>query len=255
MQILWLDAGLPRDALLNKFADVREDAYVQTTSERMRIEVIGQRLLTGRMAIAEAALVFAKTYISGRVLSKGRVPDSRVSNVSFFVRAPGRTHPGPRIPSLSRDARADRRLTGTLFQHHGPAQRRTLSLSLSLAGCTTRRRRTRAPRRATASSARCRSSPCPRSATRGRPEPPLATDVLLFDSPLRNSQSAKLLQVFEESRVALDDTIAFCTRVERVRAAPTVVFQKEGFRWSFSNELPARRVGATGQRIAKRFEM
>ena len=52
---------LPRTALLNKFCDVDDDgAYVQTTDERMRIEVIGQRLMTGRMAIAEAALVFAK---------------------------------------------------------------------------------------------------------------------------------------------------------------------------------------------------
>ena len=40
--------------MLNKFADVRNDEYVQTTDERMRIEVIGQRLLTGRLAIAEA---------------------------------------------------------------------------------------------------------------------------------------------------------------------------------------------------------
>ena len=52
---------LPRTALLNKFCEVEEDgAYVQTTDEKMRIEVIGQRLMTGRMAIAEAALVFAK---------------------------------------------------------------------------------------------------------------------------------------------------------------------------------------------------
>lgn len=52
---------MPKDALLNKFCDIRDGAYVQTTDERMRIEVIGQRLMTGRMAIAEAALVFAKT--------------------------------------------------------------------------------------------------------------------------------------------------------------------------------------------------
>mmetsp|Transcript_4345 Transcript_4345/g.13334 ORF Transcript_4345/g.13334 Transcript_4345/m.13334 type:complete len:582 (-) Transcript_4345:108-1853(-) len=54
---VWFDkVRLPKEAMLNKFADVREDAYVQTTDERMRIEVIGQRLLTGRLAIAEAAL-------------------------------------------------------------------------------------------------------------------------------------------------------------------------------------------------------
>ena len=33
---------------------------MQTTKERMRIEVIGQRLLTGRIAVAQAALVFAR---------------------------------------------------------------------------------------------------------------------------------------------------------------------------------------------------
>ncbi|GMH76486.1 hypothetical protein TL16_g07103 [Triparma laevis f. inornata] len=56
---VWFDqVSLPKDALLNKFADIDDNNnYVQTTDERMRIEVIGQRLLTGRMAIAEAALL------------------------------------------------------------------------------------------------------------------------------------------------------------------------------------------------------
>jgi len=58
---VWFDqVRLPKSSLLNKFADIRDDAYVQTTDERMRIEVIGQRLLTGRLAIAEAALVCAR---------------------------------------------------------------------------------------------------------------------------------------------------------------------------------------------------
>jgi acyl-CoA oxidase len=51
---------LSKSALLNRFAEVRDDAYFQTGRERMRIEVIGQRLLTGRQAIAEAALVMAR---------------------------------------------------------------------------------------------------------------------------------------------------------------------------------------------------
>jgi len=51
---------LPRSALLNRFADIQGDKYVQTTSERMRIEVIGQRLLTGRIAVSQAALQFAR---------------------------------------------------------------------------------------------------------------------------------------------------------------------------------------------------
>ena len=59
---VWFDnVRLPRNALLNKFADIDENnQYVQVTNERMRIEVIGQRLLTGRIAIAEAALFSAR---------------------------------------------------------------------------------------------------------------------------------------------------------------------------------------------------
>lgn len=48
----------PRDGLLSKFVDVSpKGEYIQLGNEPMRIEVIGQRLLTGRLAIAEAALV------------------------------------------------------------------------------------------------------------------------------------------------------------------------------------------------------
>ena len=60
---MWFDqVKLSRSALLNKFADIdaRKGEYVQVGEERMRIEVIGQRLLTGRVAIAEAALVSAR---------------------------------------------------------------------------------------------------------------------------------------------------------------------------------------------------
>jgi len=55
---VWFDqVQLPKSALLNKFCDINDnDEYVQK-GEKMRIEVIGQRLLTGRMAIAESALV------------------------------------------------------------------------------------------------------------------------------------------------------------------------------------------------------
>jgi acyl-CoA oxidase len=51
---------LPKDAILNKFADIENDQYKQVGEERMRLEVIGQRLLTGRLCIAEAALVSAR---------------------------------------------------------------------------------------------------------------------------------------------------------------------------------------------------
>merc|ERR1711871_344775 len=58
---VWFDqVRLPKDSLLRKFADIQNDEYVQVTDERMRIEVIGQRLLTGRLAIAEAALLAAR---------------------------------------------------------------------------------------------------------------------------------------------------------------------------------------------------
>ena len=58
---VWFDGvRLPRDALLNRYADVVDGRYQQLGDERMRIEVIGQRLLSGRLAIAEAALVFAR---------------------------------------------------------------------------------------------------------------------------------------------------------------------------------------------------
>jgi acyl-CoA oxidase len=64
---VWFDSvRLPKASLLRKFADIDTTApgggaYVQVRNgERMRIEVIGQRLLTGRIAIAEAALVSAR---------------------------------------------------------------------------------------------------------------------------------------------------------------------------------------------------
>eukprot|EP00941_MAST-03F_sp_MAST-3F-sp1_P000497 g497.t1 len=58
---VWFDkVRLPKTALLNKFCDIKDDKYVQTGDEKMRIEVIGQRLMTGRQAIAEAALLSAR---------------------------------------------------------------------------------------------------------------------------------------------------------------------------------------------------
>jgi acyl-CoA oxidase len=58
---VWFDqVRLPKSSLLNKFCDVVDDEYVQVGDERMRIEVIGQRLLTGRQCIAEAALLSAR---------------------------------------------------------------------------------------------------------------------------------------------------------------------------------------------------
>lgn len=54
---VWAD----KSALLSRFAEIRDDEYVQTTAERMRIEILGQRLLTGRLAIAQASVQFAQS--------------------------------------------------------------------------------------------------------------------------------------------------------------------------------------------------
>ena len=86
---------LPRSSLLNKFCDIVDGRYVQTTDEKMRIEVIGQRLMTGRMAIAEAALVFAKSlhaktlaYAEGKVCNglKGEVPLATMPQLARVIR-------------------------------------------------------------------------------------------------------------------------------------------------------------------------
>ena len=52
---------VPREALLSRFAAVSPGGEYTLTdpAERMRIEVIGQRLLTGRLVIAQAAAVAA----------------------------------------------------------------------------------------------------------------------------------------------------------------------------------------------------
>ena len=58
----WLqftDVTLPKDALLNRYADVVDDQYVQTTDVKP-FAMIGQRLYTGRVAVAQAALTFTR---------------------------------------------------------------------------------------------------------------------------------------------------------------------------------------------------
>jgi len=53
---------IDRACMLDRFATIEgADTYVSRGGETMRLEVIGQRLLTGRMCIAQAALVFART--------------------------------------------------------------------------------------------------------------------------------------------------------------------------------------------------
>merc|ERR1711988_1495160 len=53
---------IDRTCMLDRFATIEgADTYVSRGGETMRLVVIGQRLLTGRMCIAQAALVFART--------------------------------------------------------------------------------------------------------------------------------------------------------------------------------------------------
>eukprot|EP00122_Pirum_gemmata_P008693 Pgem_evm1s8019 len=52
---------MPKSALLTRFCKIENNEYVQVGSEKMRIEVIGQRLMTGRLAISESALVLTKS--------------------------------------------------------------------------------------------------------------------------------------------------------------------------------------------------
>jgi acyl-CoA oxidase len=86
---------LPKTALLNRFADIRENKYVQTTDQPMRIEVIGQRLLTGRVAVAQAALQFAeklftktKSYAEAKLCwsPDGDVPLSSIPQLEDLLR-------------------------------------------------------------------------------------------------------------------------------------------------------------------------
>ena len=59
---------IPRACMLDRFATIENgqdfdcsDQYMSRGGETMRLEVIGQRLLTGRMCISQAGLVFART--------------------------------------------------------------------------------------------------------------------------------------------------------------------------------------------------
>lgn len=88
--IAFNNVSLPKSALLNRFADIVNDEYVQTGETKMRIEVIGQRLLSGRVAVAQAALEFAtKLYANTRAYSdskkcwspKGSPPLSKIPHI------------------------------------------------------------------------------------------------------------------------------------------------------------------------------
>ena len=51
---------LPKEALLNRFADIEGEEYVQKVKGMPVFHMIGQRLFTGRVAVAQAALEFRR---------------------------------------------------------------------------------------------------------------------------------------------------------------------------------------------------
>lgn len=52
---------LPKSTLLNRYADVDGDQYVQRVKGIRNMDMIGQRLYTGRMVIARSCMVFARS--------------------------------------------------------------------------------------------------------------------------------------------------------------------------------------------------
>ena len=51
---------VPKDALLNKYCDIVDDEYHLKIPGMRPFEMIGQRLYTGRIAVAQAALEYRK---------------------------------------------------------------------------------------------------------------------------------------------------------------------------------------------------
>lgn len=54
------DVRVPKDALLNRFADIVDGKYVQKVQGLPVFHMVGQRLFTGRVAVAQAALEFRR---------------------------------------------------------------------------------------------------------------------------------------------------------------------------------------------------
>ena len=85
---------VPSDALLARYCYVDKNGkYVQRGKERMRIEVIGQRLLTGRLAIAEMAC----DGVMKLIMETKSYTDSKMIHY-----APGKEMPMSRLPQLQR---------------------------------------------------------------------------------------------------------------------------------------------------------
>ena len=82
---------LPKESLLNKYADIVDNQYVQHIKDLPIFHMIGQRLFTGRVAVAQAALTFqrrlfamTKEYTDNKMCwsPKGEVPLSSIPQLS-----------------------------------------------------------------------------------------------------------------------------------------------------------------------------
>ena len=64
---------VPKSALLNRYGDVINDEYVPTIKGVRTMDMIGQRLFTGRVAVAQAALTFTrKLFANTKAYSDGK---------------------------------------------------------------------------------------------------------------------------------------------------------------------------------------
>lgn len=86
---------LPLSALLNRHTDIVDNKYVQKLDGVRNIDLIGQRLYTGRTVISKAALIFARTlygdtqrYTDSKLCwsPKGTVPLSNIPQLKALYR-------------------------------------------------------------------------------------------------------------------------------------------------------------------------
>lgn len=72
--ISFSDVWLPKNALLNRYGDIVDDAYVQRQKGVRTMDMIGQRLFTGRTVIARSALIFTRMlYASTRAYTDAKL--------------------------------------------------------------------------------------------------------------------------------------------------------------------------------------
>lgn len=59
-QISFENVHLPKSSMLNKYADIIDNKYVQTIKGMPIFHMVGQRLFTGRIVVAQGAIEFRK---------------------------------------------------------------------------------------------------------------------------------------------------------------------------------------------------